>query len=296
MWNYIIDFFKQETLFSLPLWQLVGIILLLIIYIPIKLDEMEVIDLENLFDSLHPMEIKKREVIFSIVIIGVMLILGFLLSGNIRENNLKRDEEYNQALKINNDANMLEYGINTNIGNAFVYGDIIAVNPVVFKNTNYTTLTRIRKRYTMHTRTVTTRDSNGHTHTRTETYWTWDEIDREKQYSDKLNIIGIELPYEVLRKGEIPENYIETIDAGYHLRDVWYGSNETNTGTLYGNLGNIKNENGAQFIEFYPNEEINELVERLEQNYNIIWFWIGWTLLSGFVVIMFLYADNKWLD
>lgn len=296
MWNYIIEFFKQESLFNLPLGVLVGTILLLIIYVPVKLDEEGVIDLEDFFNSLHPMEIKKREVIASIAIIGIMLILGFMISGNIRESNLKRNEEYNQALKINNNTDMLEYGIETNIGNAFIYGDIIAVNPVIYKDTNYTSLTRVREKYTIHTRTVTTTDSEGHTHTRTETYWTWDEIDREKQHTNKLNIIGIEMPWEVLRRGEIPERYIETTDAGYNLRDVWYASNVKNTGTLYGNLGNIKNENGAKFNKFYPNEEINELVERLEKDYNIIWFWIAWSILGVFVVVGFYYADNKWLD
>lgn len=294
MFQYITEVFNQESLFGYKLWKIILIIILLLPYIMLKLDQEGTINLEDWIGKLHPMEITKREIITSIAIIGIILIIGFGVSGKIREGNLEKQEEYNQALKIYNDSELLGYGIRTNVGNAFVYGDVIATDPVVHNEISYGSLTRVRERYTMHTRTVTYTDSKGHIRTRTETYWTWDEIDREKKNSNTLNIIGNEFPWVVL--GSLPETYLETVNINTTLRDKYYVSNIKNTGTLYGNLGNINNEYGAKFNKFYVDEEINEVVDKLNKEYNVTLFWIGWTLLGCVVIVLFYYGENKWLE
>ena len=130
------------------------------------------------------MKITKRETIFSVVIVAAMLILGIVLSDKINDSLMNSYQEYNTTLQINDDSELFEYGMRTNIGNAFVHGNLAAVGSVSYPEVEgqYATMTKVTERYTMHTRTVTkTRTVNGktQTYTTTEHYWTWDTIDRD---------------------------------------------------------------------------------------------------------------------
>ena len=74
--------------------------------------------------------ITKREIIASISIIAVMLLIGVLISGKISEHYIDKNEIYNKAVKIENDSELFQYRMNTNIGHAFVHGDLEAVATV----------------------------------------------------------------------------------------------------------------------------------------------------------------------
>lgn len=76
-------------------------------------------------------EITMHEILASITIIAVMMILGFVFSGKIEENQMDKNAEYYKATKIT-ETEMFQYGMDTNIGNAFVYGDLEAVDTVTF--------------------------------------------------------------------------------------------------------------------------------------------------------------------
>ena len=75
------------------------------------------------------MEITKREILASISIIVIMILFGILISTKISEYQMDKNEIYNKAVKIE-DQNMFQYGMDTNIGNAFVYGILEAVDTV----------------------------------------------------------------------------------------------------------------------------------------------------------------------
>lgn len=121
------------------------------------------------------MEIKKREVLFSAIIVLVMIAVGFLISGAITEHMQREAEKYTTAVRVE-DATQFTYGMKTDFGNALVYGELQAKEPVTDPalEGKYLTIRKVREEYTMHTRTVTYTDSNGKTRTKTETYWTWD--------------------------------------------------------------------------------------------------------------------------
>lgn len=112
-------------------------------------------------------EITKREILASISIIAMMLLIGFVISGRISNYILDRNEKYNKAIKIES-SDLFEYGMRTNVGYAFVYGDLKAVDTVSYPEINgeYMYIEKIEEHYNMHTRTVTTTDSKGKTHTR----------------------------------------------------------------------------------------------------------------------------------
>lgn len=67
------------------------------------------------------MEITKREVLVSISIIAILLLTGFFISGKISQYEMDQNEVYNKAIQIDTQE-MFEYGMRTDVGNAFVYG------------------------------------------------------------------------------------------------------------------------------------------------------------------------------
>lgn len=241
------------------------------------------------------MEITKREVIVSVTIVAAMLALGLWLSGMITEARMDRDEIYNKAVKIE-DGDIFEYGMRTNVGNAFVYGDLLAVDTVTYPEIGgeYMYVRKVKERYTMHTRTVTrTRTVNGRTQSypTTETYWTWDEVDRESKLCEEISFVGIVFP---TRKIDIPAAYhIKTIKESSKIRYVYYGVGTKYTGTIFADLrdGTIPDGTG-----FYNNMTIEETV-RLKQSFNWnILFWIFWIVLTGGLIYGFYYLDNRWLE
>ena len=99
-------------------------------------------------------EITKREILASISIIAMMLLIGFVISGRISNYILDRNEKYNKAIKIES-SELFEYGMITNVGYAFVYGDLKAVDTVSYPEINgeYMYIEKIEEHYNMHTRT-----------------------------------------------------------------------------------------------------------------------------------------------
>ena len=77
------------------------------------------------------MEVTKREIIISIAIAAVMLTIGFFIYGKITDDQNDKNAEYQKAVHIE-DSELFQYGMDTNVGNAFVYGDLRAVDVVTF--------------------------------------------------------------------------------------------------------------------------------------------------------------------
>lgn len=106
------------------------------------------------------MEITKREILASVTIIAVMMILGIVIAGRIDAHQVQKNSEYYSALQIT-DAEQFQYGMDTSVGNAFVYGTLEAADPVTYPEIGgeYLYVEKVEEHYTMHTRTVTTTDS-----------------------------------------------------------------------------------------------------------------------------------------
>lgn len=106
--------------------------------------------------DLGDIEVTSREIIVSIAIIAAFLIGGFLVSGRIQDSIDDANIKYNTAVKIDcSDSNELFiYGMRTNIGNTFVHGELIAVDPVSYPDIDgeYMEVKKTKERYTRHTR------------------------------------------------------------------------------------------------------------------------------------------------
>lgn len=241
------------------------------------------------------MKIAKREVIFSVVIVCLMLVFGIMISGRINDSLMNKYQEYNTALQIDNDSSLFEYGMRTNIGNAFVYGELAAVDSVTYLEIGgeYASATKVTERYTKHKRTVTkTRTINGktETYTETETYWTWDEISRDHIHVERITFLGKEFSYGAIN--HFPEHYIDTVSSGFNLRDVYYGSDILHEGTLYAVLA----DNTISETSFYCEKTIDETIDSLETAWQLVVFWILWIVTTAFLVFIFYCVDNKWLE
>lgn len=241
------------------------------------------------------MDITKREVLFSVAIVCVMLILGIVIAGNINDALMDKYQEYNTALQINNDNNLFEYGMRTDIGNAFVYGELKAVDTVTYPEIGgeYSYVAKIKERYTRHTRTVTkTRTVNGKTrhYTETEVYWTWDEVDRESIHSNKISFLDVEFDYgSIYFPGEY---HLTTIKESSNIRYKYYVTDVSYTGTIYTVLTDDKINNTT----FYNNLTIEETIDFLKTEWQLVVFWILWIVLTAFCVYGFYCLENRWLE
>ncbi len=237
-------------------------------------------------------EITKREVIASIVIIAVMIIIGFAISGKVSDHIADKNEKYNTAVKID-ETELFQYGMDTNVGNAFVYGKLKAVDTVTYQEIEgeYMFIRRALERYTQHTRIYTTTDGKGHTQTHIETYYTWDEIDSEERKSEELNFCGI--TFESAKIHIPAPREVGIVKIGYRERYVFYGTEAEYEGTIFTDLrdGTISDDS-----KFYENRTIEEVKESLTSGIGFIIFWIVWIAATVGCVIAFYSLENNWLE
>lgn len=242
------------------------------------------------------MEITVREIIASIAIIAIMLVLGVVISNKISDSVSDNIAIYNKAVQIDNDKDTFEYGMRTNIGNAFVYGELKSVDSVSFSEIKgeYLSITKIKEEYTRHENTVTKTDKNGKTYTTTEVTYSWDEVCRESKHSKEVTFLGVKFPYD---KFNIPSgDYITTIDEDSDTRYCYYGVNSSIKGTIYVQLkdNDIKN-NDFESINI-TTKSLKETYEFYTSDYSVIAFWMFWIVIIGFSVYGFYYLDNNWLN
>lgn len=240
-------------------------------------------------------EITKHEILASVTIVAVMILVGILIAGKISDSQMDANEKYNKAVKIQSE-DMFQYGLDTDVGNAFVYGDLKAIDTVTYPEIGgeYMHVEKIKEKYTMHTRTVTYTTGSGKTrraHTRTETYWTWDKVGSEDIKCKEVSFCGVNF---VSNKIDLPDtDYIDTIKESSHVRYKYYGTGTEYKGTIFANL---KDHTVSDGTEFYNNRTIDETIDYLESDFPMILFWVVWIALTGGIVFGFYCLDNKWLE
>lgn len=241
------------------------------------------------------MTITKREVLVSIVIVCVMILLGIVISSGINDTVMERQQEFNTALQIDNDKDLFEYGMRTNVGNAFVYGELKAVDTVTFDEIGgeYSYVEKVKEKYTRHTRTVTktrTVNEKTETYTETEVYYSWDYADSWSKHSNKITFLDVEFDYGII---DFPcYQHITTINESSKIRYVYYGAPASSTGTIYTKLG----DGTISGASMYHSKTIAETLQSKLTDGTVIAFWILWVILTGGVVFGFYYIDNTWLE
>lgn len=247
-------------------------------------------DSDTVIFECYEFEITKREIITSIAIVAIMLMLGTIISGAIADYSEEKKKEYNQAMQIDS-KELFEYGMNTSVGNAFIYGQLKAVDTVTFDEIGgqWLRISKEREDYTRHEKKVKHTDSEGNTYYETEVYYSWDHVSTESKHSEKITFMDIEFDYDLIDVND--SEYIDTIYKGFDTRYIYRGSSLEHTGTIYTNLqdGTIGKCN------LYEYRTIQEVLESKNEDFGQITFWIIWILLIGFVTYGFCYFDNNWL-
>lgn len=190
---------------------------------------------------------------------------------------------------------MFQYGMNTNVGNAFVYGELNAVDTVSYPEIggSYMYVKKIEEHYNRHTKTEAYTDSNGNTHTRTKVYYTWDYAGEESVRCKEIKFCDIKFDsYKI----SLPSTfYIDTIKESSKVRYQYYGASTSYKGTVFTDLRNNTISNNSPF---YTNMNINDTLEYIttSQTTTLIAFWIVWIIGIGVIVFLFYKAENKWLE
>lgn len=240
-------------------------------------------------------KITKREILASISIVAIMLLIGFLISGKISEYQMDNNEKYNKAVKIET-KDLFEYGMRTDIGNAFVYGDLLAVDTVTYPEIGkaYMYVEKVEEHYTEHTKQVEhTRTVNGKTETyyTEETYWTWDYVGEENLTCKEVSFLDV--VFDVDKISLPAAQYIKTIKASWRVRYKYYGVATKFTGTIFTELrGKTIKDN----TPFYEGKTIEDTVDYLESGMPLIVFWVLWIILIAACLFGFFYIDNRWLE
>lgn len=238
------------------------------------------------------MEITKREIIASISIICFMLLIGLWIHNLINQHVTDKNEMYNKAIHIES-KDLFEYSMNTNVGNAFIYGDMVALKPVSYDEIDgeYMYLKKVKERYTQHTRIVSYKCGKSTCH-RTEHYWTWDVVKRDYKMVDKVNFLDHEFNFNQFATPNT--THIKTIKTSPRVRYKYYGVPTELTGTIFANL---KDGDIGENVKLHENLDSQATYEYLLHSgkYGLIAFWIIWLCLIGGAVYGFYYLENDWL-
>lgn len=267
------------------------------------------------------MEITKREILFSIIIICLALCLGIFINNSIDEHFTKEEEKYNKALKIDNDNDAFAYAINTNVGKVINYGKFEVVKEVSddWLKESYTAYKKNTERYTEHTRTV----CSGSGKTRSchiEYYYTWDTIDSNSKYAKEIMFSGVKFNVTdfsdyIWKRLEISKNTIKK-DVGYlkgnyiYEKDRWLSAHvgdkryyyeiipKTFYGTTFGIAKDKKYvaETGNKISISDSNLKNYLESEKSNKTFFKVIFWILYILIISVGVYVFYEYENDWLE
>lgn len=269
------------------------------------------------------MEITKREILVSIIIFFLLIGLGLIIHNFIIEKNILSIEKFNKALKIDNNAELFNYSIDTEVGNILAYGTFTAIDKVSIKElkNEYMYIEKVKQRYTRHSRQVCSTDSKGNTKCRTEYYYSWDDISSEDYTSKKIMFLGRKFNYSTFYgystyrlslSNNVVDEYKNNVNGNYLYEEKpsFWGSSEGDiryyyvvgnisfNGTIFAKCGNknIIAEKGNK-IEIHSSN-LSETIENKKNKGTIIsvLYWIFWLILTGFAIYGYMYLDNNYLE
>lgn len=249
--------------------------------------------------DLRDIEVTSREIIASVAIVAAFFIVGFLISGRIQDSIDDANARYNTAVKIDclDNNELFVYGMRTNIGNAFVYGKLIAVDTVSYPEVDgeYMEIEKTIEKYTRHTRQVAhTRRVNGRTRTyyTTEVYYSWDYVGSESKKCEKVRFCDVEFSSD--RINLPPLEHIDTQTFG-NIRYIYKGSKTEYVGTLFSDL---REDTISESSDFLADLAIDEAVEYYKNTGIIkqVLFWLIWMIICGVCVYGFYSLENRWLE
>lgn len=269
------------------------------------------------------MEVTKREILVSIIIFFLLFSLGLIIHNLIIEQHILSAEKYNKALKINNDEELFNYSIDTEVGNILAYGTFESVDKVSLdelKN-DYMYIKKVKQEYTQHSREVCDTDSKGNTHCHTEIYYEWDDISSQNYASKEVMFLGRKFNYSTFDgyqkfrlslKSNIIDKYNSYIydNCLYEKKPSFWGASVGDiryyyivssvkfNGTIFAKASNktIITENKGK-IHIYDSN-LRDTIENKKNEGTIISviYWLFWIILTCLAIYGYMYLDNNYLE
>lgn len=238
-----------------------------------------------------------RELVFSVLIVGVMVLVGFFVSEVIERKVNDSNLRYNQAVALlTNDE--FKHALDTDVGYVFGNGRLVADSPVKNKHLEgeYLSVYVEHQQYRKHTRRVayTVTDSKGRTHTRyrTETYWSWDTMSRSSDHSPTVTYCGVKFPYNKFGYDWMGSDTTRH-STGFHARDVVTVVPKTFIASVFGEAkSKTLVGNGLPLSPM----SIEKYRKYLTTSHALSLFWIIWGVVIVFALVGFYVVENDWLE
>lgn len=238
-----------------------------------------------------------REAVFSVLIVGVFIAVGFLISGSIERYVHEQQLMYRQAVQIDKNPDEFKWALDTDIGYLFAEGTLETVDPVRHEKLDdeWFSIEAAHQKYTRHTRTRTYTVSDGKGRTRTksrvETYWSWDTYDVERSSAKTVRFLGVELPAGKFGLGRYSERKI--VSTGHNRRIEFAVVPKEIAGTIFAKAagGTVDGQ-----VEFWRGRDLKSAYEDSVSSYAKGLFWTVWIAVIVGVLFAFFYAENRWLE
>lgn len=239
------------------------------------------------------MEITKREILLSTLIVAIMFGIGVWISSPILSKATSRYLDIASSVVVS-DAEKFDYIKRTNAGMFIADGTLYVIDTVRIPDlpNAYSYVKKVKEEYRSHTETY--RDSDGNSHTRT--YHSWDEVKHWDYKAENGVFLGQDFKMKDLYK------YHPKKEATIKADTKWY---ETETRYVYytcppsfdGILTGIAEGKQYQEVKFREGITSFQYLERNEKSINTgtVVFWLFWTLFTIALVVGFYALENKWL-
>ena len=241
------------------------------------------------------MEIKRREILFSLAILAMMIGFGMWISSPILSKAVDKYIEKASSVVVGDDSKF-DYIRRTEVGNFIANGTLSVIDTIRVSELpkTYSYVKKQKERYTMHTQTYVTTDGKGHSQVHTRTYWSWDVVHTDVYKSKRGRFLG--QPFEM---EEVFSYFLHTardtvIKESSNVRYVYYTAPPSFDGIMVGKA------EGKKYIEpkFISGTTSDKYIEKAAKGLNTgnIVFWIFWMILTFGLIFGFYYLENRWLD
>lgn len=243
-------------------------------------------------------QITKREILVSLAILFIGLALGFCISTGIADSVDAANEKYFKSLKINDNAEMFNYGFDTKVGYMLSTGVARVVDPVSIPDIEgqYAEIRKVEEEYTRHTRQVQkSKIVNGETvyYYETEVYYTWDWEDEWNWKSTKFVFLERAFDYKYLDPYAHQKEF-KTIKKDSNTRFVYYVAPTEYYGSMF---LNAQGNNFYEFQFFNGSSYENVIaVKETEGASSASVFWIFWIIFLFFGICFYVFLDNHYLE
>ena len=238
-------------------------------------------------------EITKREITFSTIIIAIMIGLGFLISNPIIKAATEEALRISSSIQVR-DSLKFDYARRTNVGDFIAEGKLYTLDTLSIPDIDgkYSYIEKIKQKYTMHVQHYTTSDGKGHVHHHTRTYWSWDTVHRDEWKSERYSFLGHTFTPEEIKYRRPSPDYHSTIKESHDIRYQYYVCGLDDYGIITG----IADDKAFNKIVF-KRSTIDKVIESANSDMKVapIIFWVDWIMLICVAVFAFVSFENYWL-